>query len=95
MDRFTGRANLYLSMDVNEMERNNQLEEKLDAIADRLSQMSYWIVISTTLSLLLLFILMFSGDFVGITYHERDVIEWCDEYHPTWTYDQCNRMVGR
>ena len=89
------RANLNHLTGVSKMERNNQIEEKLDAISDRLSQMSYWIVISTTLSLLLLLILMFFGDFVGITYHERDVIEWCDEYHPSWTYDQCNRMVGR
>ena len=77
------------------MELKRYEEEKLDSIADRLSQMSYWIVISTTLSLLLLFILMFFGDFVGITYHERDVIEWCDEYRTSWTYDQCNSMVAR
>lgn len=77
------------------MERNNQIEEKFDAIADQLSQIPYWIVISTTLTLLLLFISMFFGDLVGIVYYERDVIEWCDEYHPTWTYDQCNGMVTR
>ena len=77
------------------MELKRYEEEKLDAIADRLSQMSYWLVLSTTLSLLILFILMLFNDFVGITYHERDVIEWCDEYRPAWTYDQCNSMIGR
>ena len=22
-------------------------------------------------------------------------MEWCEEYHPTWSYEQCESMVGR
>lgn len=25
---------------------------------------------------------------------DRDVVEWCEEYQPTWTYEQCEKMVG-
>ena len=95
MDRFTGRANLYLSMDVNEMERNNQLEEKLDAIANGLFKLSYWLVILTCFGFLALLVLFLFGDYVGIVYKDHDVVEWCEEYHPTWSYEQCESMVAR
>ena len=25
---------------------------------------------------------------------DRDVVEWCEEYQPTWTYEQCEKMAG-
>ena len=42
----------------------------------------------------MIFLLMFFGDYVGVVYKDKDVVEWCEEYHPTWTYEQCRNMVG-
>ena len=95
MDRFTDRANLYLSMDVNEMELNEQQEEKLDALADGFSKLSYWLVILTSFGFLALFLLFLFGDYIDIVYKDQDVVEWCEEYHPTRSYEQCESMVGR
>ena len=77
------------------MELRHNEEEKLDAIANGLHKLSYWLVIITCFGFLALFILFLFGDYVGIVYKDHDVVEWCEEYHPAWTYDQCNRMVGR
>ena len=76
-----------------ELKRNE--EEKLDAIANGLSNLSYLLVIITCLGFLALFILFLFGDYVRIVYKNHDVVEWCDEYHPNWTYEQCESMVGR
>ena len=77
------------------MELNQKEEETLDAIADGASKATYWIVIGTCLAFPMIFLLMFFGDYVGIVYKDRDVVQWCEKYHPTWTYEQCERMVGR
>lgn len=89
------RANPYLSMDVSKMELKRNEEEKLDAIANGLFKLSYWLVIITCFGFLALFILFLFGDYVGIVYKDHDVVEWCEEYHPTWSYEQCESMVGR
>ena len=89
------RANLYLSMDVNEMELKRNEEEKLEAIANGLSKFSYWLVIITCFGFLMLFLFFVFGDYIGFVYKDRDVARWCEEYHPTWTYEQCESMVGR
>ena len=88
------RANLYLSMDVNEMELKRNEEEKLEAIANGLSKFSYWLVIITCFGFLMLFLLFVFGDYIGFVYKDRDVARWCEEYHPTWTYEQCESMTG-
>ena len=77
------------------MELNQNEEAKFDAFANGLSKLSYWLVIITCFGFLALFILFLFGDFVGIAYKDHDVVEWCEEYHPTWTYKQCESMVGR
>ena len=76
-----------------ELKRNE--EEKLDAIANGLSKLSYWLVMITCFGFFTLLVLFLFGDYVGIVYKEHDVVEWCEEYHPTWTYKQCESMVGR
>ena len=76
-----------------ELKRNE--EEKLDAIAHGFAKLSYFIVIITCLGFFALFLLFMFGDYVGIVYKDHDVVEWCEEYHPTWTYEQCESMVGR
>ena len=88
------RANLSLSMDVNEMELKRNEEEKLEAIANGLSKFSYWLVIITCFGFLMLFLLFVFGDYIGFVYKDRDVARWCEEYHPTWTYEQCESMTG-
>ena len=77
------------------MEMNQKEEERLDAIANGASKATYWIVLATCLALPVIFLLMFFGEYAGITYKDGDVVEWCEEYHPTWTYEQCESMVGR
>jgi len=89
------RANLSLSMDVNEMELKRNEEEKLDAIANGLSNLSYWLVIITCFGFLMLFLLFVFGDYIGFVYKDSDVVEWCEEYHSNWSYEQCESMVGR
>lgn len=77
------------------MELYQKEEERLDAIADGASKATYWTVIATCLAFPIIFLLMFFGDYVGVVYKDRDVVEWCEEYHPTWSYEQCENMVGR
>jgi len=77
------------------MELNQKEEETLDAVANGASKAMYWIVVATCLAFPMIFLLMFFGDYVGIIYKDPDVVQWCEEYHPTWTYEQCERMVGR
>ena len=77
------------------MELRHNEEEKLDAIANGLHKLSYWLVIITCLGFLALFVIFLFGDYVGIVYKDHDVVEWCEEYHPNWTYEQCERMVSR
>jgi len=77
------------------MELNQKEEERLDAIANGASKATHWIVVATCLAFPMIFLLMFFGDYVGVVYKDRDVVEWCEEYHPTWTYERCEGMVGR
>ena len=77
------------------MELNQKEEERLDAIANGASKATYWIVLVTCLAFPMIFLLIFFGDYVGIIYKDQEVVQWCEEYHPTWTYEQCERMVGR
>ena len=30
-----------------------------------------------------------------ITIKDRDIAEWCEEYQPTYTYEQCESMSSR
>jgi hypothetical protein len=82
-------------MDVNEMELNQREEAKLDSIASGMSKAIYWVVISTCLAFSLMFVLMFFGDYVGVVYNDQDIVQWCEEYHPNWTYEQCESMTSR
>ena len=77
------------------MELNEKEEERLDAIANGASKATYWIVVARYLAFPMIFLIMFFGDYVGIVYKDQDVVEWCEEYHPTWTYEQCESKVGR
>ena len=77
------------------MELNQKEEERLNAIANGASKAMYWIVVASCLVFPLIFLLMFFGDYVGFVYKDQDVIQWCEEYHPTWTYEQCESQVGR
>jgi len=76
-----------------ELKRNE--EEKLDAIANGLSKLSYWLVIITCFGFLALFFLVLFGEFIGFVHKDQDIVEWCEEYHPNWSYEQCESMVGR
>ena len=82
-------------MVVNEMELNQRKEAKLDSIASGMSKAIYWVVIATCLAFSLMFVLMFFGDYVGVVYNDQDIVQWCEEYHPNWTYDQCESMTSR
>ena len=77
------------------MELKQKEEERLDAIVNGASKVTYWIVVAKCLAFLMIFLLMFFGDYVGIVYKDQDVVQWFEEYHPTWTYEQCESMVGR
>ena len=77
------------------MELNKKEEERIEAIASGASRTMYWIVVATCLTFPLMFLLMFFGDYVGLTMKDKDIVQWCEEYHPSWTYAQCERMVGR
>ena len=88
-------VNLNLLMDVSKMELKQDEEEKLDAVANGLFKLSYWLVLITCFGFLTLFLFFVFGDYIGIVYKDRDVVEWCEEYHPNWTYKQCESMVGR
>ena len=77
------------------MELNQKEEERLDAIANGASKATYWIVVATCLAFPMIFLFMFFGEYVGIVYKDQDVVAWCEEYHPSWTYEQCESMVGR
>ena len=89
------RANPYLSMDVSKMELQRNEEEKLDAIANGLFKLSYWLVIITCFGFLTLFLFFIFGDYTGIAYKDPDILEWCEKYNPTWTYEQCESMTSR
>ena len=77
------------------MELNEKEEERLDAIANGASKATYWIVVGTCLAFPIIFLLMFFGEYAGVVYKDQDVVQWCEEYHPTWSYEQCENMVGR
>ena len=77
------------------MELRHNEEEKLDAIANGLHKLSYFIVINTCLGFFALFLLFLFGDYVGIVYKDQDVVDWCEEYNLTWTYEQCESRIGR
>jgi len=76
------------------MQLNEQTEETIDNFANGISNLSYWLVIITCFGFLLLFLFFVFGDYIGFVYKDRDVVEWCEEYHPTWTYEQCKSMTG-
>jgi len=76
------------------MELTRNEEEKLDAIANVLSKFSYWLVILTCFGFLMLFLFFVFGDYIGFVYKDSDVVKWCEDYHPTWTYEQCESMTG-
>ena len=77
------------------MELNPKEEERLDAIADGASKATYWAVLATCLAFPMIFLLMLFGDYVGVVYKDQDVVKWCEEYHPNWTYEQCESRVAR
>ena len=67
-----------------------QFDRKADKILNLLSKGSFILVGIVVAAITL--IVMASMFFEPV---ESDVAAWCDEYHPTWTYEQCKRMVGR
>ena len=77
------------------MKLNEQTEETFENFANGISNLSYWLVIITCFSSLTLFLFFVFVNYIGIVYKDRDVVEWCEEYHPNWTYEQCESMVGR
>jgi len=77
------------------VELNQKEEERLDLVVNSASKSMYWIVVASCFAFPLILLLMFFGDYVGIVYEDQDVVQWCEEYHPAWTYEQCERMVGR
>ena len=77
------------------MELTQREEAKLDAFAASFSKVTYWVVILVCLLFLIMFVSIFFGDYVGLIYRDQDVVEWCEEYHPNWVYEQCESMVGR
>ena len=77
------------------MKLNEQTEETIDNFANGISNLSYWFFIITCFGFLTLFLFFVFGDYIEIVYKDPDVVEWCEEYHPTWTYEQCESMVGR
>ena len=76
------------------MKLNEQTEETIDNFANGISNLSYWLVIITCFGFLMLFLFFVFGDYIGFVYKDRDVARWCEEYHPTWTYEQCESMTG-
>jgi hypothetical protein len=82
-------------MGVSEMELKQKAEETVDAFAQWLYKLSYWLVILTCFGFLALFFLFLFGGYIGFVYKDQDIVEWCEEYHPNWTYEQCENMVGR
>jgi hypothetical protein len=71
------------------MKLSESEENKIDFIANVASRASYALVIMTTLAIPVLIFLMFF-----IEYRDSEVLAWCEEYHPTWTYEQCENMTG-
>ena len=76
------------------MKLNEQTEETIDNFANGISNLSYWLVIITCFGFLMLFLFFLFGEYIGFVYKDRDVVEWCEEYHPNWTYEQCESMTG-
>lgn len=76
------------------MALNEQTEETIDNFANGMSNLSYCLILLTCLGFLMLFLFFVFGDYIGIVYKDSDVVEWCEEYHPTWTYEQCESMTG-
>ena len=76
------------------MELNQKEEETVDAFAHGLYKLSYWLVIITCFGFLMLFLFFVFGDYIGFVYKDSDVVKWCEDYHPTWTYEQCESMTG-
>ena len=64
-------------------------ENKIDFIANAAARASYALVIMTTLAIPIFIFLMFV-----VEYRDGEVLAWCEEYHPTWTYEQCESMTG-
>ena len=77
------------------MKLNEHTEETIENFANGISNLSYWLVIITCFGFLMLFLFFVFGDYIGIVYKDSDVVEWCEEYHPTWTYEQCESMTSR
>ena len=77
------------------MELNQKEEETIGAFAHALYKLSYWLVVLTCFGFLALFLLFLFGDYIGSVYKDPDIVAWCEEYHPTWSYEQCESMVGR
>ena len=63
--------------------------EEQDRLYRKRCHTSYALVILTTLAIPIFIFLMFF-----IEYRDGEVLAWCEEYHPTWTYEQCESMTG-
>ena len=90
-----GHVNLNLLMAVSKMKLKQKEEQTIDTFAHRLYKLSYWLVILTCFGFFALFLLFLFGDYIGLVYKDQDVVEWCEEYNPTWTYEQCESRIGR
>ena len=72
-------------------EQLEQFDRKADKILNLLIKGSF-ILVGIVVSSITIMVLAFLLGFEPV---ERDVAAWCDEYQPTWTYEQCEGMVGR
>ena len=73
----------------------NQQEEQLVVVANSISKLPYALVIITCFGFLALFMIFAFGEYIGFVYQDPDIVRWCAEYNPTWTYEACASMVGR
>ena len=70
-------------------------EERLDAFTAALSRLAYLLILITCLGFIGLVSFSFFAEYIGFQIKDPEVVKWCEEIHPTWTYEQCDSMVGR
>lgn len=74
-----------------ESEQIEKFDRKADKILNILIYSSY-ILVAIVVGAIIIIVAAFMLGFAPV---DRDVADWCDEYQPTWTYEQCEGMVGR
>ena len=72
-------------------EQLEQFDRKTDKILNLLIESSF-ILVANVVGAIIIIVAVFMLGFEPI---DRDVAAWCDEYQPTWTFEQCESVVGR